>query len=132
MWFRNIFILFFFVIISDIAYAQGLSIKDSSHFSEKIDSTHLNNNIESFSGRSKFSKYLFHLIFKPTTTAIKKNEPLFFVIRFPFFPTQPNPLFCAQLLSRTGALSVNPRPCTSPILSFINCKKVFSFSLITS
>ena len=75
MWFRNIFILFFSVIISDIAYAQGLSIKDSSHFSEKIDSTHINKNIESFSGRSKFSKFMFHLIFKPSATGITKNEP---------------------------------------------------------
>src|SRR6185295_19955512 len=52
--------------------------------------------------------------------AIKKNEPLSFVRRFPFLPIHPRPLRCAQLLSSTGAESTNPLPCTSPISSPIN------------
>ena len=50
------------------------------------------------------------------TSAIKKKEPVFFEIRFVFFPIQPKPLFEAQAFSIIGAESTNTLPPTSPIL----------------
>src|SRR4051812_27379795 len=63
--------------------------------------------------------------------AIKKNDPLLGVIRFPFLPIHPRPLFLAQALSRTGAESTNPLPENDPISNCIVDIKVLSLSLIT-
>mgnify|MGYP000615909917 CR=1 FL=1 len=53
-------------------------------------------------------------------------------IKLPFLPIQPNPLFCAQLLSKTGALSTKPLPFISPISSFSSMINCFNLFLITS
>ena len=67
MLFRK-FIIFFLVIISisDFASAQQDSVK--------TDSTQLYRNIESYSKRSKFSGFMYRLIFKPVTTDSKNKE----------------------------------------------------------
>ena len=66
MCFKNIFALFFISFsISDFAFAQQDSVK--------IDSTHLYENIESFSKRSKFTKFMYRLVFKPVTPGLKKK-----------------------------------------------------------
>ena len=58
MWFRKCFILFFvLILISDFASAQQDTVK--------TDSTHLYKNIESYSKRSKFTGFIYRLIFKP-------------------------------------------------------------------
>jgi len=67
MWFKNIFILFFVsFLISDFAFAQQDSVK--------TDSTHIYENIESYSKRSKFTMFMHRLIFKPVATSSKKKE----------------------------------------------------------
>ncbi|HZL08577.1 MAG TPA: hypothetical protein VFC65_01150 [Prolixibacteraceae bacterium] len=69
LWSKNIFLLFFIsILISDFAFAQQEP--------EKKDSTHLYKNIESYSGRSKFTKFMYHLIFKATKpgTPIRKVQ----------------------------------------------------------
>ena len=61
MWFKNISILFFVsILVSDFAYAQQTPAKK--------DSAHIYKNIESYSKRSKFTKFMYTLIFKPTAT----------------------------------------------------------------
>jgi len=71
MWFKYIFIFFFALIsISDFAFAQEVPVK--------TDSTHLYKNIESYSERSKFTRFMYRLIFKPVVPdskvgAVKKK-----------------------------------------------------------
>ena len=66
MCFKNIFVLFFIsFLISDFAFAQQDSVK--------TDSTHLYENIESYSKRSKFTKFMYRLVFKPVTPVLKKK-----------------------------------------------------------
>ncbi len=66
MWFKNIFMLFLISIsISDFAIAQQTTVKR--------DSTKLYKTIESFSGRSKFTKFMYHMVFKPATSVKKKK-----------------------------------------------------------
>jgi hypothetical protein len=66
MWFKNIFILFFVsILLSDFAFAQQAPAK--------ADSTNLYKNIESFSKRSKFTKFVYRLIFKPVAKISKKK-----------------------------------------------------------
>ena len=56
MWFKNIFILFFISILtSEFAFAQETPVKK--------DSTQLYKNIESYSKRSKFTKFIYQLSF---------------------------------------------------------------------
>ena len=66
MCFKN-FSAFFFIsfLISDFAFAQQDSVK--------TDSTHLYENIESFSKRSKFTKFMYRLVFKPVAPVLKKK-----------------------------------------------------------
>ncbi len=70
MWCRNIVILFFILsITNDSSFAQET-------ISQK-DSTHLYENIENYSDRSKFTKFVYHLFFKPHVPGlekIKKNK----------------------------------------------------------
>ncbi|PKP34412.1 MAG: hypothetical protein CVU00_07055 [Bacteroidetes bacterium HGW-Bacteroidetes-17] len=64
MWSKNIFILFLISIGTiDTAFAQ-----DSN---AKTDSTKLYGNIESYSNRSRFNKFLYRLIFKPVAPSSK-------------------------------------------------------------
>jgi hypothetical protein len=67
MWFKITFILCFaFVLTSDYTYAQQTPAKK--------DSTHLYENIEAYSGRSKFTKFMYRLFFKPVAdTPAKKG-----------------------------------------------------------
>src|SRR5690606_29954697 len=51
------------------------------------------------------------------SSATKKNEPTFLLIKLVFLPIQPNPDFCAHALSKTGAESTKTRPPTSPTFS---------------
>jgi len=67
MWSKNIFIFFFVLfLISDFAFAQQDSIK--------TDSTHLYENIESYSKQSKFKMFMYRLVFNPVATSSKKKE----------------------------------------------------------
>jgi hypothetical protein len=76
MWFKNIFMLFLISIsISDFAFAQQTTVKR--------DSTKLYKKIESFSGRSKFTKFMYHMVFKPAT-AIKKKKVYKKLIQKPY------------------------------------------------
>ena len=66
MWFKHIFIFFFVLIsLSDFAYAQETPVK--------TDSTHLYKNIESYSKRSKFTRFIYQLIFKPVAPDSKNK-----------------------------------------------------------
>jgi hypothetical protein len=57
MWFKKVFILcFILLVVSDSAFSQIAPAKK--------DSTHLYKNIESYSKRSKFTKFMYELIFK--------------------------------------------------------------------
>ncbi len=67
MWFKNIFILFFVsILINDFSFAQLTPAKK--------DSTHLYENIESYSKRSKFTMFMYTLIFKPVATNSPKKK----------------------------------------------------------
>lgn len=67
MGFKNIFILLFVsVLICDNAFAQQPVVK--------TDSTHLYENIEAYSKRSKFTKFMYGLFFKPVAPATKKKD----------------------------------------------------------
>jgi hypothetical protein len=67
MWFKNIIILFFVLIsISDVAFAQEIPVK--------TDSTNIYKNIESYSKRSKFTTFMYRLIFKPVAPILRKKE----------------------------------------------------------
>ncbi|MCX6320529.1 MAG: hypothetical protein NTX93_01825 [Bacteroidia bacterium] len=67
MWFKKYFILFFVsFLLSDFVFAQQIPVKK--------DSTILYKNIESFSGRSKFTQFMYSLVFKPVTIISKKKE----------------------------------------------------------
>lgn len=67
MWFKKYFILFFVsFLLSDFVFAQQIPVKK--------DSTILYKNIESFSGRSKFTQFMYSLVFKPVAIISKKKE----------------------------------------------------------
>ncbi len=70
MRFRNVVILFFILLITnDVAFAQVTIVQK--------DSTHLYENIETYSERSKFTKFMFRLFFKPVAPDLpqkKKNK----------------------------------------------------------
>jgi hypothetical protein len=66
MCFKNILALFFIsFLINDFAFGQQDSVKR--------DSTHLYENIESYSKRSRFTKFIYRLVFKPVTPILKKR-----------------------------------------------------------
>ena len=61
MRFKNIIVLFFVtVFVSEFAFAQNIPVKK--------DSTHLYKNLENYSGKRKFTKFMFGLFFKPEVT----------------------------------------------------------------
>ena len=67
MWFKNIIILFFISLLtSDFAFAQQTPAKK--------DSTRLYKNIESFSKRSKFTKFMYRMVFKPVAPVSQKKK----------------------------------------------------------
>ena len=66
MWFRNIPLLAFMSIsICNSAFAQETPAK--------IDSTQIYQSIESFSGKRKFTKFMYRLFFKPASPATIKE-----------------------------------------------------------
>jgi len=68
MWFKNITILFFVSIyINEFAFAQPPS-------PAKTDSNHLYRNIESYSRRSKFTKFMYGLFLKPVATSLPQKK----------------------------------------------------------
>jgi hypothetical protein len=67
MWFKNIFIFIFVsILLSNIALAQKTP--------GKSDSTNLYKNIESYSKRSKFTKFMYRLIFRPVAVNLPQKE----------------------------------------------------------
>lgn len=67
MWNNNNYILvLLFICLSQFATAQQAPAKK--------DSTHLYENIESYSRRSKFTKVIYHLVFKSVAISSKKNK----------------------------------------------------------
>jgi hypothetical protein len=66
MWLRRIIILFIFSdILTVSAFSQQTTVKP--------DSTHLYKNIETYSKRNKFNRFLYQLIFKPRAIISKKD-----------------------------------------------------------
>lgn len=66
MWFKLTFILCFVIILtSGYAFAQQTPAKK--------DSTHLYENIEAYSGRSNFTKFMYRIFFKPVAPVAKKK-----------------------------------------------------------
>ncbi len=66
MWSKNILILFFVSVLTcDFAFSQEPVVK--------TDSTHLYENIEAYSKRSKFTKFMYGLFFKPVAPNPKKK-----------------------------------------------------------
>ena len=67
MWIKNIFILSFVsFLMSDFATAQQTIAK--------TDSTQLYKNIETYSRKSKFTRFMYRLIFKPVALPHQKRE----------------------------------------------------------
>jgi hypothetical protein len=67
MWFKKIFILFFVsLFISEFAYTQQTPVKK--------DSTQLYKDIESYSKRSGFTKFIYRLVFKPVASTLLKKS----------------------------------------------------------
>jgi len=67
MWIKTIFFFIIFSILTcDLAFAQKNPVNK--------DSTILYKNIESFSGRSKFTRFIYQLFFKPVVIISKKKE----------------------------------------------------------
>lgn len=67
MWFKIVVILFFVSLIaSDFTLAQEISTpKDSTHIYKKI---------ETYSDRSKFTRFMYHLFFKPVAPNLQQKE----------------------------------------------------------
>jgi len=77
MWSKTIFILFFVSILTtDFAFGQKTPAKK--------DSKKLYENIESYSGRSKFSKFTYRLVFKPVAPSSKKKKVYKKLIQKPY------------------------------------------------
>src|SRR5665648_434203 len=67
MWIRKFFILIFVsFLINDFAFAQQTPVKK--------DSTHIYENIETFSEKGKFTRFIYRLVFKPVSPRSKKRE----------------------------------------------------------
>jgi len=78
MWSKTIFILFFVSILTtDFAFGQKTPAKK--------DSKKLYENIESYSGRSKFSKFMYRLVFKPVAPGSKKKKVYKKLIQKPYY-----------------------------------------------
>ena len=77
MWFKTIFILLFvFILTTDYAFGQKTSPKkDTKEFYEDI---------ESFSGKSKFTKFMHRLFFKPVAPGVKKKKVYKKLIQKPY------------------------------------------------
>ncbi|MDD3892731.1 MAG: hypothetical protein PHE03_10575, partial [Bacteroidales bacterium] len=67
MWFKIVVILFFVSLIAnDFAFAQEISAPK--------DSTLLYKKIETYSDRSKFTRFMYHLFFKPVAPNLQQKE----------------------------------------------------------
>ena len=76
-WAKHIFIFILVsILISDFAFAQKPF--------EKKDSTKVYKNIESYSGRSKFTKFMYQLVFKPTKHGSTKRKVYKKLIQKPY------------------------------------------------
>jgi len=77
MWSKTIFILFFVSILAiDLASGQTTP--------SKKETKELYENIESYSGRSKFTKFFYRLFFKPVASGIKKKKVYKKLIQKPY------------------------------------------------
>ena len=67
MWVKNILLLFVFSSLTgQFAFSQQTAVKK--------DSTHLYRNIETYSKRGKFSKFIYQLVFKPTPVKSSRKK----------------------------------------------------------
>jgi hypothetical protein len=77
MWCKTIFILLFlFILATDFASGQKTA--------DKKDSKELYGNIESVSGKSKFTRFMYHLFFKPVAPGTKKKKTYKKLIQKPY------------------------------------------------
>jgi hypothetical protein len=77
MWFKTIFILLFVSIIAtDLAVGQSTS--------SKAETKKLYDNIESYSGKSKFTKFFYRMVFKPAARGSKKKKVYKKLIQKPY------------------------------------------------
>jgi len=77
MWHKNIFILFcLMILISESAYSQRATVK--------TDTTHIYKNIETYSRRSKFTRFMYALIFKPQIRILNKRNSYRKLIQKPY------------------------------------------------
>jgi hypothetical protein len=77
MWFKTISILLFvFILATDFASGQKTS--------DKQDTKELYENFESTSGKSKFTKFMHHLFFKPVAPGVKKKKTYKKLIQKPY------------------------------------------------
>ncbi len=67
MWFKSIFVIF---LISILTVVSGLAQETTA----KKDSTKVYGNIESYSSRSKFTRFMYRLFFKPVAPTPKKKD----------------------------------------------------------
>jgi len=99
MLFRKSFTLIFVIIsIGDFASAQQDSVK--------TDSTHLYRNIESYSKRNRFNRFLYRLIFKPVTPDSKTQG----VIRKPYkkLIQKPYSTFEGKIIRNIDVVTLDP------------------------
>lgn len=77
MWLKTIFILFFISILAiDFSFGQTIPAKKNSK--------ELYQNIESYSKRSKFGKFIYRLVFKPVAPGSKKKKVYKKLIQKPY------------------------------------------------
>lgn len=77
MWVKTIFILFLVTVLTtDLAFGQKTA--------SKKDTRELYENIESYSGRSKFTKFLYRLLFKPVAKTPTKKKVYKKLIQRPY------------------------------------------------
>ena len=76
MWLKIVLILLVnSVVANDLSFAQETHVKDTLHYDQRNDSTHLYGNIESYSGSSRFTKFMYRLFYKPVAPGPVRTGP---------------------------------------------------------
>jgi hypothetical protein len=60
-----LFLLVNSVVANDLSFAQETYVNESPDHDQVIDSTHQYGNIESYSGSSRFTRFMYRLFYKP-------------------------------------------------------------------
>jgi hypothetical protein len=76
MWLKTVVILLVITVVaSDISFAQETYVKKDIPGHQGIDSTHRYGNIESYSGSSRFTRFMYRLFYKPVAPGPVRTGP---------------------------------------------------------